>query len=58
MCSQGLGAHRLEIASHWEIVWHRDAILTNVAPIYNQVDPFTKAFQLHVDSVGVRCDIL
>ena len=42
----------------WEIVRHGDVKFTEVTSIDNLVDPFTKAFQLQMDRMGVRCDIL
>ena len=46
-----------------EIVQRKDVIVTKVASADNLTDPFTKAltsnvFQLHVDKMDVRCDIL
>ena len=46
-----------------EIVQRGDIVVIKVASADNLADPFTKAltsnvFQLHVDSMGVRCEIL
>ena len=46
-----------------EIVRHENVIVTKVTFVDNLTDPFTKAltfstFQLHVDRMGVRCNIL
>ena len=46
-----------------EIVRRGDVVVTKVASADNLADPFTNAltsniFQLHVDRMGVRCDIL
>ena len=46
-----------------EIVRREDVIVIKVVSTDNLEDPFTKAltsnvFQIHVDRMGVRCDIL
>ena len=58
MWSQGLGAQRMKNHPTWEIVWCENVIVIEVASIYNIADLFTKTFQLHMDRMGVRCDIL
>ena len=38
--------------------WHGDIIITEVASTDNLADLFTKAFQFHMDMMGVRYNIL
>ena len=54
------GQEHIEQKYHptWEIVQHVNVIVIEVASIDNLEDLFVKAFQLHVDKMGVRCDIL
>ena len=40
------------------MVLREDVKATEVASTENLVDPFTKAFQFQMDSMGVRYDIL
>ena len=47
----------------WKIIRCEDVVVTKVVSADNLEDPFTKAltsnvFQLHVDSMSIRCDIL
>ena len=39
------------------MVWRGDVKVTEIASTNNLVDPFTKAFQLQMDRMGVRCDV-
>ena len=60
-----MGKNHIERKYHLirEIVRCGDVVVTKVASADNLADPFTKAltsnvFQLHVDKMGIRCDIL
>ena len=42
----------------WEIVRRGDIIVFEAASTCNLADLFTMVFHLHVNRIGVRCDIL